>query len=165
VVYDLQGILLRPPGAGPFPAVIISHGAGNNANGYSRAVAQVMVGWGLVCIATNYTHAGGVSIGSPGSTNELGASLANVRRAHALLDILGALGYVDVRRVALHGHSMGAYVTTATASATPTLSALCRIPRAVYGPASLGVRHPRIPRRAASGHPIKCTTAIGIRSS
>src|SRR6266496_2116298 len=28
---DLQGIMLKPRGTGPFPAVIISHGAGGNA--------------------------------------------------------------------------------------------------------------------------------------
>src|SRR5262245_52821960 len=56
VAYDLQGILLKPQGPGPFPAVVISHGAGGNANAYARGVATEMVRWGLVCIATNYTH-------------------------------------------------------------------------------------------------------------
>src|SRR6185503_14244148 len=77
--YDLQGILLKPAGSGPFPAVIISHGNGGGAGGYGRSVANVMVRWGLVCIATNYTHAP-VS-GSPGTASEPGASPANVLRA------------------------------------------------------------------------------------
>src|SRR5687767_4419388 len=64
ISYDLRGVLLRPSGPGPFPAVIISHGAGGSSDGYSRTIAREMVGWGLVCIATNYTHAGGVPIGS-----------------------------------------------------------------------------------------------------
>src|SRR5262245_54499663 len=50
VAYDLQGVLLKPQGAGPFPAVVISHGAGGNANAYSRGIAVEMVRWGLVCI-------------------------------------------------------------------------------------------------------------------
>src|SRR5262249_56392091 len=67
VHYDLQGVLFKPGGSGSFPAVIISHGLGGSADGYSSRIARVMVGWGLVCIATNYTHAGGVPIGSPGT--------------------------------------------------------------------------------------------------
>jgi dienelactone hydrolase len=121
VNYDLQGILLKPQGSGSFPAVVVSHGAGGNATGYSRAIARVMVGWGLVCIATNYTHAGGVPVGSPGSSNEPGASVANVQRARRLVDILRGIGYVDMNRLALHGHSMGAFVTAATAGAHPDL--------------------------------------------
>ena len=121
VSYDLQGILLKPQGPGPFPAVIISHGAGGNAGGYGRAIARVMVEWGLVCIATNYTHAGGVAIGAPGTSNDAGASTANVQRARRMVGILGGLGYVDVSRIGLHGHSMGAFVTAATAGAFPDL--------------------------------------------
>jgi dienelactone hydrolase len=121
IVYDLQGILLKPAGAGPFPAVIISHGTGQNAAGYSRDVARVMVGWGVVCIATNYTYAGGVPIGAPGTSSEAGATPNNVRRARRLVDILRGLGYVDINRVALHGHSAGAFVTEVTAAAHPDL--------------------------------------------
>jgi dienelactone hydrolase len=121
VSYDLQGILFKPASTGMFPAVIISHGAGGNVNGYSRAVARIMVGWGLVCIATNYTHAGGVPPGSPGNITQPGASSSNVRRARALVDILASLGYVDLRRIAAHGHSMGAFVTSAVLSAHPDL--------------------------------------------
>jgi dienelactone hydrolase len=120
VVYDLQGILLKPQGSGPFPAVVISHGAGGNATAYSRGVATEMVRWGVVCIGTNYTHAGGVPIGAPGTALEPGASQANVFRAHAAYDILRRLGYVDMGRVAAHGHSMGAFVTTALIATYPT---------------------------------------------
>lgn len=116
---DLQGILLKPRGGGPFPAVIISHGAGGNAAGYSQSIANEMVTWGLVCIATNYTHAAGVPIGSPGTTNEPGASPANVARARAAYEILRSLAYVDLTRVAAHGHSMGAFVTTALVASFP----------------------------------------------
>jgi hypothetical protein len=122
VRYDLRGILLKPAGAGPFPAVIISHGAGGNANAISRGLALEMVRWGLVCIATNYTHAGSVPIGAPGGASEPGASSANVARARKLLDILDSLGYVDMARIAAHGHSMGAFVTTTTIGAYPDAS-------------------------------------------
>ena len=110
---DLQGILLKPRGRGPFPAVVLSHGAGDNARSYGRELGSVMRTWGLVCIAVNYTHARGTPVGAPGTRLEQGASRANARRAHATVTVLARLGYIDVRRIAAHGHSMGAFVTTA----------------------------------------------------
>jgi dienelactone hydrolase len=120
--YDLTGVLYKPAGAGPFPAVILSHGSEGSASFFASLVAPTMVQWGLVCIATNYTHAtgGGVPIGAPGDASEPGASNANVMRAHMTYELLQRLGYVDMSRVALHGHSMGAYVNTALAGAYPT---------------------------------------------
>jgi dienelactone hydrolase len=116
---DLQGILLKPQGSGPFPAVVLSHGNGGRAATFGPNVGREMRAWGLVCVATNYTHAAGVPLGAPGNATEPGASPANVARAHATLTVLARLGYVDVRRVAAHGHSMGAFVTTAFAAAYP----------------------------------------------
>lgn len=121
VVYDLAGVLLKPPGAGPFPAIILSHGFGGSASGYSRNVGATMAGWGAVVIGTNYTHAINAPPGSPGTSSELGASAANVQRARRLAEILRALGYVDMSRLAAHGHSMGAFVTTALAATHPDL--------------------------------------------
>ena len=119
VTFDLQGILLKPAGAGPFGAVIISHGAGGNAGALPRTLAIEMRRWGLVGIATNYTHSAGVPIGAPGTANDPGASEPNVLRAHAVREILRTLSYVDQGRVAAHGHSMGAFVTTALVAAYP----------------------------------------------
>ena len=121
VTYDLQGILFKPAGNGPFGAVIVSHGTNGNAYNYSRSIAQTMVGWGLVVIATNYTHAGDVPIGSPGSAAEGGASPANIARARQLVELLGSLGYVDLNRLAAHGHSGGAFVTSGLLGAHPNL--------------------------------------------
>jgi dienelactone hydrolase len=119
VTYDLAGVLLKPRGPGPFPAVVLSHGSDGSAAFFSSLVAPTMVQWGLVCIATNYTHSSGVPIGSPGSARELGASQTNVLRAHMTRDLLAKLGYVDMSRIALHGHSMGAYLDVAVAGAYP----------------------------------------------
>jgi dienelactone hydrolase len=117
IAIDLEGILLKPGGAGPFPAVVISHGGGGNARQYSAEVGQEMRGWGLVAIGPNYTHAAGVPAGTPGP--EPGASAANALRSHAMIAILAQLGYVDVRRVAAHGHSMGAFATAGYAATYP----------------------------------------------
>ena len=121
VVYDMSGILLKPAGAGPFPAIVVSHGYGGSAGNYSRNVGTTLRSWGLVVIATNYTHAGAVPLGSPGTTADLGASTANVQRARRLVEILRALGYVDTDRLAAHGHSMGAFVTVALVATHPEL--------------------------------------------
>lgn len=120
VVYDLSGVLLKPAGSGLYPAVIVSHGFGGTAAGYSRSVGTTVVRWGAVAIAVNYTHAV-VSGGSPGGTSDFGASVANVQRARRLVEILRALGYVDMTRIGAHGHSMGAFVTTAFAASHPDL--------------------------------------------
>ena len=117
VSYDLEGTLRKPAGSGPFPAVVISHGYGGSARGYSGNVGAEMVKWGLVTIATNYTHASGVALGTPGLATERGASAANVLRALKMLDLLRSLGYVDMQRVAAHGHSMGAFLTAALVGA------------------------------------------------
>ena len=118
--YDLTGVLYKPPGTGPFPAVILSHGSEGSASFFASLVAPTFVQWGLVCIATNYTHSSGVAIGAPGDATQPGASDANVLRAHMTFELLRRLGYVDMSRVALHGHSMGAYVNTALAGAYPS---------------------------------------------
>jgi len=116
---DLQGVLLKPRGRGPFPAIVLSHGAGGNAQSYGRALGSVMRTWGLVCIAVNYTHVRGALLGAPGTLLQQGASPVNAFRAHAAVTVLARLRYVDVRRVAAHGHSMGAFVTTAFVAAFP----------------------------------------------
>src|ERR1041385_8489537 len=77
VAYDLTGVLFKPAGSGPFPAVVLSHGSDGNAAIIASGLAPTMVSWGLVCIGTNYTHSSGVPIGAPGSASEVGASQAN----------------------------------------------------------------------------------------
>jgi dienelactone hydrolase len=117
--YDLSGVLYKPSGPGPFPAVILSHGSHGSASMISSLLAPTMVGWGLVSIAVNYTHSEGVPIGAPGDEREPGASHENVLRAHMTYELLRRLGYVDMTRVALHGHSMGAWVSVVVASEYP----------------------------------------------
>ena len=121
IIYDLAGILFKPAGTSKLPAVILSHGHGSNVTYFSTPMAKEMRTWGLVCIGTNYTHAGGVPIGSPGDTTEPGASTANILRARKCIDILNSLGYVDTTRIAAHGYSMGAFVTAAFVGTYPKL--------------------------------------------
>lgn len=119
VAVELDGVLLKPAGAGPFPAVVISHGLEQGPSDYSLAVAREMRRWGMVAIGPSYTHALGGATGAPGTAADNGASEANVRRALAAREVLLGLSYVDSTRLAVHGHSAGAFVTTAVLAAAP----------------------------------------------
>ena len=109
----MTGILVKPDGKGPFPAILISHGMGSSAASFALNKARVMVKWGLVCIAVDYTHAKG------GDRTQAGASAENLRRAMACLEILRNLGCVDMKRVCAYGNSMGAFLTIGLAAHAP----------------------------------------------
>lgn len=118
----LSGLLLKPEGAGPFPAVVLSHGLGGNAQTMMRSRGAELVRAGFVCIATDYTHAG--RGGGPGDRagidfKQAGARPENIRRGLACIELLRQRPDVDPRRIALYGHSMGAFLTIALAAAAP----------------------------------------------
>jgi dienelactone hydrolase len=102
----ITGILSRPATNGLQPAVLISHGKGGNATGFSLLKARMMTNWGAVCIGPNYTHAS-----STNAPENEGWCPENSRRTRACLTILANLGYVDMARMAAYGNSMGAFVT------------------------------------------------------
>jgi dienelactone hydrolase len=107
------GVMLKPAGNGPFPAVVISHGAGGTATGYSLTKAREMLPWGIVCLGPTLTHVAG---GETNSAN-MGNCAENIARATACLNVFASLTYVDTNRVALFGHSMGAFATIGDAAA------------------------------------------------
>jgi dienelactone hydrolase len=111
VHYALEGVLFLPAGAGPFPAVVISHGKGGTPRAYSANIARTIVGWGMAAIATAYTHAPDSEDRGNEPDGDDGASEANTLRAHKARDLLACLGNIDMARIAAHGHSMGAFLT------------------------------------------------------
>ncbi len=134
--WEMTGILLKPEGTGPFPAVLISHGRGGSAGSFGLQKAREMVSWGFVCIAPDYTHAGPAMGGKgkgpvgprPGQERpgqgqtppaDLGASAENLRRAKTCLALLAKMPEVDPERLAAYGHSMGGFVTIVLAAAEP----------------------------------------------
>lgn len=108
------GILLKPEGKGPFPALLISHGRGGSAEQLGRVKGGEFVRLGYICIAPDYTHAL-----IQGDRRDFGASGENLRRAGKCLDILLAQPEVDPKRIYAYGHSMGAFLTIGLAAAEP----------------------------------------------
>jgi len=107
--YDFYGTLLKPAGSGPFPGGVVNHGfTGVPSN--MGSVARAMRSWGMVVISPVLTHCSDDAGYKPAGGS--GADPANMLRVRKSLDILCYLGYVDMSRVAIHGHSAGAYVTT-----------------------------------------------------
>lgn len=115
----MQGILVKPDGKGPFPAMLISHGLGGNARQFALPKARDFAKLGFVCIATDYTHSQ-----ASGDRSTFGSSDENVRRAKACLAILKTLPEVDAQRIVAYGNSMGAFLTIRLgADAADTLKA------------------------------------------
>jgi len=117
--FTMSGILLKPPGKGPFPAVLISHGLGGSAQSFGMNKAREMVQWGFVCIAPDYTHTGGARGAAPRA--DYGASEENIRRARTCLELVSQMPEVDAKRLFAYGHSMGGFVTIGLAAASPDL--------------------------------------------
>ena len=112
----LSGILIKPQGKGPFPGILINHGLGSNAEQFGRMKAKEFVQWGMVCIATDLTHARP----QPGADrSQFGSSSENIRRAKACLAILRSLPEVDAKRICVYGNSMGAFLTIGLAAEVP----------------------------------------------
>lgn len=152
----MTGVLYKPEGPGPFPALLISHGRGGTAEAFGGGKAREFVKMGFVCIAPNYTHAGpaggananegggarrrpegtprdpnaprptgagaggtrreggpGGGAGQLAGAGAPGASEENLKRASKCLDLLQGLPYVDGKRLAAYGNSMGAFITVA----------------------------------------------------
>lgn len=118
----VRGIILKPEGKGPFPAILISHGLGGNAERFGLPKARDFVKWGFVCIAPDYAHSE-----AKGDRKDFGASPENLRRAKKCLDILGSFPEVDAKRICAYGNSMGAFLTIGLAAEEPTRLAAAAI--------------------------------------
>lgn len=103
----VTGIHYQPTGSGTFPACLVSHGQGGTAPGYSAMKANEFLAWGLGSVGPNYAHQNG----GDSSPVMSGFSPENLARALACRNILSTLAWVDQNRVALWGHSKGAWLT------------------------------------------------------
>lgn len=108
----VTGIFIKPSGSGPFPSLIINHGTGGTAGGFSLQRANEMSPWGLACIGANLTHVQGATedLTTWGHSSE---NLARIRACHAALSTRSD---VDLNRLAMWGHSRGAFASIGAAS-------------------------------------------------
>ena len=77
---DIQGILLKPRGRGPFPEVVLGRGAGGNAQSYGRALGSMMRAWGW-SVSRSITPRSRGAIGAQGTLLQQGASPVSAFRA------------------------------------------------------------------------------------
>lgn len=123
----MTGVLIKPQGNGPFPGVVFNHGGGSTARIEGIEYGSQFALGGYVSITCNGTHSGLERMsperrprrGSPSEwTPEMSARFGevwnnedNFRRAGANLDVLAALPFVDGKKLAMAGHSMGGFLT------------------------------------------------------
>jgi len=116
---DIQGYHLKPSGGGPFPAVVVNHGKGNNAGGFTRQYGSILAESGFVTIACDLTHAGKTDTGQ----KTWAASQENADRILKCIKILESLSYVDAEKLCMLGHSMGAFATVGACTQTDKIKA------------------------------------------
>lgn len=109
--------ILKPEGAGPFPAVVIMHdcsGLGPRSSGAPMRWARQLVGQGfVVAMPDSFTprgHADGVCTNPSPSRNEV-APARRVADGYATLAQLRTLPYVDAARIGIMGSSHGGSTT------------------------------------------------------
>ena len=116
--------ILKPEGAGPFPAVVMLHdcsGLGPRSSGAPRRWARELLNRGyVVALPDSFStrgFPGGVCTDPAPARAEVGP-FRRVRDAYEMLDQLQALPYVDGRRVGVMGGSHGGSSTLVTLAAS-----------------------------------------------
>jgi dienelactone hydrolase len=121
VAQDLPATLLKPDGAGPFPAIVILHdcsGLGSYSSGSPGRWGSLLAGQGyVVLIPDSFLPRGfpdGVCTAPPGPQMIKVGPGARAVDAYAALAYLRALPFVDGRHVGVMGGSHGGSSTLAT---------------------------------------------------
>jgi pimeloyl-ACP methyl ester carboxylesterase len=122
--------VLRPPGAGPFPVVVLAHGSPRapeerRANGRQRLVTQSLpfLAIGMAVIVPTrrgYGASGGEwseGYGTCADPNYYAAGLETARDMRAAVDAIRHEAWADTRHVVLAGQSAGGFGAVAAATA------------------------------------------------
>ena len=130
--YTIATRILRPAGLGPFPAVVLNHGAGAGAEArraespeLMRAAALEFVRRGYVVLLpmrSGFGATGGMLGEDPGSCDDpdyLRGTAAGAQDVLAVYHFARRLPYVDRSRMLLAGQSAGGVVALAAAARDP----------------------------------------------
>jgi uncharacterized protein len=114
----LAGTLAIPSGTGPFPAVLLISGSGQQDRDSTifghkpfRVIADKLAREGFVVLRTDDRAAGQTK-------GELGSLETDIGDARAAFEWLTKQAEVDAKRVGLIGHSVGGYIAPAVAART-----------------------------------------------
>jgi alpha/beta superfamily hydrolase len=105
---QLEGVLHRPPGDGPFPGLVVCHPhplyGGDMSNNVVLAVCRAMTDVSIAAMRFNFRGVGK----SAGSFSQ---GIGEQQDVMAALTFLSSLDYIDSARVGLAGYSFGAAVS------------------------------------------------------
>ena len=112
----IQGLVAKPDGAGPFPAVIGLHGCAGMQETTKSKLADDLVASGYVTLLVDSFATRGIDHACTYSA-AMAIALRRMSDAYGALAFLARQSFVDIRRVAAVGLSHGGWVTLAVAQA------------------------------------------------
>jgi len=102
----LNGYLTRPPGEGPFPAVVVLHGCTGLSSSARKTWSERLSSWGYVVLMVDSFSTRGIR-----ETCDRAMLGDRVYDAYGALAFLSEQKFVDPRRIALMGSSAGGITT------------------------------------------------------
>ncbi len=108
----LKGTLNKPPGDGPFPALVLLHGCGGIQPRRDHRWAQRLSGWGYVTLQVDSFRPRGISnVCTYSGKDSVDMVEKRVNDAYDAKTFLAGLPFVDRERIAVMGWSHGGMTT------------------------------------------------------
>jgi len=117
----IAATLTLPPGAGPFPAVVMSHGSGPNARDEFQVFAALCEQLGIAVIADDKRGIGQSGGRYPGERATRVTVDVLARDAEAEARFLAGLPQIDPKRIGIMGDSQAGWIIALAAAREPAL--------------------------------------------